>query len=235
MPERYSISNRKNSEGPSKLQKPGRVKLYTASTSTANLPLIIGGVVVVVVSNLATFLLTFGVMQSQLSKLQDENKKLITELDNYKKTYGSVQVQKPDEPNNKNAPTTNIQVPKSIADAAKKATESRNSADIKPSLAPTVTVVIAGSSITTQTADQAANSLEFLNDARGPWNWSPTQQQLNQLRSGPYAQYFGDNTIIGVSANGYAVSYTVSGEGKITDIFISPSILDAGANAQGSE
>jgi hypothetical protein len=77
--------------------------------------------------------------------------------------------------------------------------------------------------------------LVFLNDARGPWNWSPTQQQLNQLRSGPYAQYFGDNTVIGVSANGYVVSYTVNREGKITDIFISPSILDAGTSAQGSE
>lgn len=238
MPQRYSITNRKDSEGPSKLQKSGSNKeqLHTASVTTSkNMPLIVGAISVLAVTNIATFALTFGVMQSQISKLRDNNKNLLAELDNYKKTYGSSQVKPKDEPNKNNAPVTNITVPKSTADAAKLATDTRNSIDIKPVLAPTVTVTIAGSSTTTQPAEQAANSLAFLNDARGPWNWNPSQQQLDQLRTGPYAQYFGDNTIIGVSANGYAVSYTVNAQGQITAIFITPSIPAASSGSQLSE
>lgn len=235
MPQRYSITNRKDGEGPSKLQKPTQAKLHTSTASKLNLPLIAGVVALLVVSNILTFSLTFGVMQSQISKLHEENKRLTSELDNYKKTYGSSEVRQSEQANPSNAPTTNIQVPKSVADAAKRATEAKASTDLKPLLAPTVTVVIAGSSATNQPAEQAANSLAFLNDARGPWNWNPTQQQLDQLRSGPYAQYFGDNTIIGVSANGYAISYTVNDQGQITTIFITPSISDASSGSQTSE
>ena len=235
MPQRYSITNRKDSEGPSKLQKPSKARLNTAPASASNLPLIIIGVAVVVISNIATFALTFGVMQNQIAKLKEENKKLSTELDNYKNTYGSSHVQTNDGTNKSNAPTTNIPVPGSTSDAAKKATETLNSSVLKPVLAPSVTVVIAGSSTSTQPAEQAANTLAFLNDARGPWNWNPSQQQLDQLRSGPYAQYFGDNTIIGVSANGYAVSYTVNSQGQIETIFITPTIAAASSGDQLSE
>lgn len=235
MPKRYSISNRKDSDGPSKLDKPGKQRLHTATVATSTNPLLLViGVGVVVATNILTFILTFGVMQSQIVRLQNENKKLIAEIENYKKTYGSTRVERADGQNQNNSPTTNIPVPKQTAETAQKATENRSSIEIRPLLAPTVTVTIAGSSSSSQPAEQAANSMSFLNDARGPWNWNPTQQQLNQLRSGPYAQYFGDNTIIGVSANGYAVSYTVNSQGQITNIFISPSILDA-TGGSGSE
>lgn len=236
MTQRYSITNRKDSEGPSKLQKPGGEKVHATSAAkpSTGTTLIIVAAVIVVATNFITFGVTFGILRTQIAKLQEENNKLNAELDNYKKTYGSSQVQTNSEPSS-SAPTTNIPVPSSTADVAKKATESLNSATLKLVLAPSVTVVVAGSTTTNQPAEQAANSLAFLTDARGPWNWNPTQQQLDQLRTGPYAQYFGDNTIIGVSSNGYAVSYTVNAQGQIESIFITPSISDASSGDQLSE
>jgi len=101
---------------------------------------------------------------------------------------------------------------------------SGNTAALEGYMAGSVNVVIAGSEKTgAETAAKAVSDLSYLNSGTAPWNFSLSTATLNSYAKGSYKQYFGANTIVGQSANGYTVSFGVNGNGKIDTVFMSAS------------
>lgn len=247
MPERYSISSRKdNKEKPKSPQGGAKSKLYGGTGGTSTLVWVGVAIAAVLVTNIAAVLVTIVIYTGQINTLNKQIKDLQTQLDNYKKAFGDINnAKKTAQTNVKTAPTTGIPVSANAKNGVQTAINAytasggTNSGALQsgfgPLLAPTVTVIIAGSGSSQQSAQEALNTLNYLKGANGTWNWNLTPEQLAPYQSGPYAQYFGDNTIVGQSSNGYVVSFTVNSSGQITQIFISPTIQDASSNGQITE
>lgn len=246
MPERYSISSRKEDKTKQKSSASSKSKLYNGGTGTSTLVWVGVAVGAVLATNIATVLITVVVYTGQINSLNKQIKDLQSQLDNYKKAFGdTINPQKTAQTNKKTAPATGIPVSANVKAGVQTALNTytasggANSGALQsgfgPLLAPTVTVIIAGSSSSQQSAQQALDTLNYLKGANGTWNWNLSPEQLAQYQSGPYAQYFGDNTVVGQSSNGYVVSFTVNSSGQITQIFISPTTQDATSNGQITE
>ncbi len=244
MAERYSISNRKadNNQKGHLPPKQDKDKLYSSSSlSTGNVILI--AVIALVVTNVVTVLITTVIYRSQINHLNQEISDLKYQLEQYKKTYG--ELGKNSTRNKATAPETGITVPSSTQQAIQNALnaylasggndQTALQAALSGSLNQSVIFAAAGSSATQQTLAQAIASLNYLKGANGAWNWNLSPDQLNQYRSGPYAQYFGDNAIIGQTTNGYVASFTVDSTGKVTQIFVSSNTSEPAAPTGGTE
>lgn len=239
MPERYSISSRKdNKEKPKSPQGAAKSSLYGGGAGTSTLVWVGVAIAAVLISNIAAVLITIVIYTGQINTLNKQIKDLQSQLDAYKKAFGdTINPQKTAQTNKKSSPTTGIPVSASAKNSVQTAINAytasggTNSGALQsgfgPLLAPTVTVIIAGSGSSQQSAQEALNTLNYLKGANGTWNWNLTPEQLAPYQSGPYAQYFGDNTIVGQSSNGYIVSFTLDSAGQITQIFISPTPQDA--------
>lgn len=247
MPERYSISSRKDDKTKQKTSSASpKSKLYGGGTGTSTWVWVGVAIGAVLVSNIAAVLITAVVYTGQVNSLNKQIKELQAQLDAYKKAFGdTTNPQKTAQTNVKSAPKTGIPVAANVKTGVQSALNTytasggSNSGALQsgfgPLLAPTVTVIIAGSGSSQQSAQQALDTLNYLKGANGTWNWNLTPEQLAAYQSGPYAQYFGDNTIVGQSSNGYVVSFTVDSSGQITQIFISPTPQDASSNGQITE
>ncbi len=245
MAERYSISNRKNANNKnhSASQKSSsKERLYDTSTLSSNTVVIIAAIILVV-TNITTLTITSLVYRAQINHLNQEVKDLQNKLDLYKKSFGDIGNTSSDA-NKQTGLKTGIPIPantqKSVQDAlnAYIASGGKDPAvlnDLKSKLNSSLTFAIAGSSTTQQTLAQAIASLGYLSGANGTWNWNIPQSQLAQYQAGQYAQYFGDNAIVGQSSNGYVVSLTVDSNGNVTQIFVSSSVAAASVGAEGSE
>jgi hypothetical protein len=96
-----------------------------------------------------------------------------------------------------------------------------NTAALEGYMANPVTVVLAASEFGgPRTPTQAIGDLNYLSSATSPWNFNLSLPVLNAYKAGSYSQYFGDNTIVGKSANDYVVSFAINDNGKISVIFI---------------
>lgn len=247
MPERYSISSRKDDKTKQKASSAGpKSKLYNSGAGTSTLVWVGVAIGAVLATNIVAVLITVVVYTGQVNSLNKQIKDLQAQLDAYKKAFGdTINPQKTAQTNQKTAPTTGIPVPANVKAGVQTALNTytasggANSGALQsgfgPLLAPTVTVIIAGSGSSQQSAQQALDTLNYLKGANGTWNWNLTPEQLAQYQSGPYAQYFGDNTIVGQSSNGYVVSFTVDSTGQITQIFISPTTQDASSSGKITE
>ncbi len=245
MAERYSISNRKednNQKGHLPPAKSNKEKLYASSSlSTSNI--ILFAVIALVVTNVITVLITAFIYRSQINHLNQEINDLKYQLEQYKKAYG--ELGKNTTRNKTTAPETGISVPSNTQQAIQNALnaylasggndQAALQAALAGSLNQNVVFAVAGSSATQQTLTQAIASLNYLKGANGAWNWNLSPEQLNQYRSGPYAQYFGDNAIIGQTTNGYVASFTVDSNGKVTQIFVSSTTSEPAAATGGTE
>lgn len=112
-----------------------------------------------------------------------------------------------------------------ISDALKENTaaaiESQNTAALEGYMEASVTVVFAASEKGgAETPTQAIQDLDYLQSATSPWDFKLTAAVLTTYKNGFYGKYFGDNTIVGKSANDYVVSFGVSSNGKINSIFV---------------
>lgn len=245
MAERYSISNRKSDDNHKSHVAPGKQakeKAYTSSTlSTGNL--IIVAAIILVVTNVITLSITVLIYRSQISHLNQEINDLKNQLEQYKKTYG--ELGKNSSRNKTTAPETGITVPNNTQQSVQNALnaylasggtdQAALQAALAGSLNQNVIFAVAGSSASQQTLAQAIASLNYLKGANGAWNWNLSPEQLNQYRTGPYAQYFGDNAIIGQTTNGYVASFTVDSTGKVTQIFVSSTTSEPAASTGGTE
>lgn len=221
MPERYTLSNRKDDDA-----KPSPAK---ASSQQANgvlgLPAvpvyfwIILGVVIILITNVVTYFITANLYGKKLSDANAKSSELEQKLAEAENNPGSA---------NSNSPgSTDIMIPQNTRNKLQAIMDSKKYQDLLNSLGENITVVVAGSSTTQQNRQQAIASLGFFNSATGQWNWNLSASQLQQLQQGSNAQYFGSNAIVGQTTDGYIVSLVVNESGQVVTILMSPTTQEA--------
>ena len=215
MAQRYSISSRPD-EAAQKRKKAEPDKESKRGLIWA--VLIIFGVFA---TGLATVLVV--VVLYSNNNLKKENTSLKQQIEDLKKKNQEMSTQST---NSSTTPSTGIAVSKSTSDTVQNAVASKNYASLSSLFANSVKVTKAGSSTTTQTAAGAVASLSYLNGSVNPWNWDPSASTLGQYQSGPYGQYFADNTVVGTSSNGYVASFGVNSSGQIDTVFMSNNTTD---------
>ncbi len=230
MPERYTLSNRhddkpKESKPKSKLQKKSGP---ITSTTTPSSVWIILAVLVLVISNTATYFITSALINKKLVEVQhkaDDLARKLTEND----------PSNPSSQNSKNPGSVSSNVSADTKTKVQESVNGSNYQNLASLLGESVNVIVAGSGSSLQSAQQAIESLNYLNGSSGAWNWNLTPEQLAQYQQGNNAQYFGSNAVVGQSANGYVVSIVVNESGQVTTIFMSPTPEDAGATPATGE
>lgn len=226
MPERYTLSNRKDDKDKSKDQKSKSSK----QGSTPGLPEIpvyfwvVLAVVIVLATNAVTYFVTANIYSKKLSDSLKKSDELAKQLKDAQHNTNS---------NAKSPGSNDSSVAGSTKTTLQAIIDAKKYQDLLASLSDNVTVVVAGSSTTQQTRQQAITSLGFLNNSTGQWNWNLTASQLQQLQQGANAQYFGSNAVVGISSDGYVVSLVVNDAGQVTAVFMSPTTQDATPPATG--
>jgi hypothetical protein len=230
MPERYTLSNRhddkpKDSKSKSKLQnKSGSI----TSSSIPSSVWIILAVLVLVISNTATYFITSALINKKLVEVQRKADDLTRKLSENDPSNPSSQ-------NSKNPGSVSSNVSADTKTKVQESVNGSNYQNLASLLGESVNVIVAGSGSSLQSAQQAIESLNYLNGSSGAWNWNLTPEQLAQYQQGNNAQYFGSNAVVGQSANGYVVSIVVNESGQVTTIFMSPTPEDAGATPATGE
>lgn len=231
MSERYTLSNRNKDNPKSQNPKSTSAKAGSAMGLPSIPPLywVLLGVIVIVITNVATYFITTAVLGKKLSDAQAKS----TELQ-HKLSQTETDLSKANGANANSPGTSTNPVAQDTKSKIQAIIDSKNYQSLLGLLGQDVTVSLAGSSTTQQTPQQVINSLGSLNGATGVWNWNLTSDQLKQLQQGGNAQYFGSNTVVGQSTNGYIVSVTINENGQITAVLISPSIQDASPTPSSS-
>ena len=108
-----------------------------------------------------------------------------------------------------------------LKDNTAAAIESQNTAALEGYMADSVTVVIAASEKGgAESATLAVKDLDYLKAGTSPWDFNLPVANLTAYKNGDYKQYFGTNTIVGKSANGYVVAFGINNAGKIDTVFM---------------
>lgn len=235
MPERYTLSNRHADK--SKNNKPkGSNKKDISVLGSPSLPAsfwIVLVIMLLIISNIATYFISTSLINKKLTETQKKAEQLQDKLTNAENDPSN-----PNSPNYKSPGAITNTVPDDTKNKVQSAVNGSKYQDLSALLGENVTVVVAGSGSSVQSAQQAIESLNYLNGSSGGWNWNLSPEQLAQLQQGNNAQYFGGNAVVGQSANGYIVSIIVGENGQVTTIFMSPTPQDAGVppvTGEGSE
>jgi hypothetical protein len=102
------------------------------------------------------------------------------------------------------------------------AIESGNSAALAQDLADTVDLILAGSECCGPVSKQEAlDGLAYVGPGSGAsWNFSPDVTTLDALRAGENAEFFPPNAIVGISSNGYLLSFVPGPDQLVARILI---------------
>lgn len=101
------------------------------------------------------------------------------------------------------------------------AIESHNYAALAPSMAATVSVIIAASEgVGDRTPDQAVTDMAYLNGGAAPWNFALPAATIAAWEAGFYTNYFDANTVVGKAADGMVVAIDFNDCGKINKVFM---------------
>lgn len=234
MPERYTLSNRhedksKSSKSKSKSQGNGTSSVLGQPNLPASFWVVIV-VVLVIVSNVVTYFVTTSFVNKKATEAQQRVDDLQNQLSDAQNDPSN-----PNSPNSKNPGSASNTVPTDTRNKVQDAVSNNKYQDLSNLLNGNVTVVIGGTGSSVQSAQQAIESLNYLNGSSGSWNWNLTPEQLAQLQQGSNAQYFGNNAVVGQSENGYVVSIIVNENGQVDTIFMAPTPQDAGVSTATSE
>ena len=234
MPERYKLSNRhEDSPKSSKSKSKSNGKNSISVLGNPSLPTsfwVVLVVVLLIISNLITYFVTTSMISKRASDTQKELKQLQEEITDLKNDPTN-----PNSPNYKDPGSVANTVPIDTKNKVQDAVGSSKYQDLASLLSGSVTVVTGGSGSAVQSAQQAIESLNYLNGSSGGWNWNLSAEQLAQLQQGSSAQYFGENAVVGISNNGYVVSIIVNENGQVDTIFMAPTPQDAGITAVSGE
>ena len=145
-------------------------------------------------------------------KAQDEQiQKLQKQVDELKK-QGVTKTDKP---------TTTTKTVDEVVAQIVKDVPAKNYAGLSDYMADTVKVVIAASEYQPSvTKAQAIVDMEYLNGGVSPWDFDPTDAELNSYKAGDYKTYLNSAGIFGVASNGYFVAFTLNGSNQISQIFM---------------
>lgn len=230
MPERYTLSNR-HDDKPKDTRSKSKSKNKNGLDSSSSIPSsiwIVLAISVLIISNAATYFVTSMLANRKLVEVQNK-------ADDLQKQLSENDPSNPNSQNSKNPGSVSSDVSADTKAKVQEAVGSNNYQSLASLLNGNVNVIKAGSGSSTQSVQQAIESLNYLNGSSGAWNWSLTPEQLAQYQQGNNAQYFGSNAIVGQSANGYVVSIVVDDNGQVTTIFMSPTPQDAGASPTAGE
>lgn len=234
MPERYTLSNRHDDKSRSPKSKSKSPNNSSSSViGQPSLPAsfwIVICIVAIVVSNIITYFVTTTILNKKASEAQQQVDNLQKQLVDAKNDPSN-----PNSPNSKNPGSASSSVPTDTRNKVQDAVSNNQYQDLSNLLSGNVTVVIGGTGSSVQSAQQAIESLNYLNGSSGSWNWNLTPEQLAQLQQGSNAQYFGNNAVVGQSENGYVVSIIVNENGQVETIFMAPTPQDAGASSTTGE
>lgn len=206
----------------------GNVSTTKKKMNTKLVLAITGSVILFVGACLAIYLY----QESRIAKLNDEHKAATTQLEKEKAelkdklaaTKSGTATE--DEEKAKNEDTNTDSKPtESTASAVENihdAVTSRNYAALGSRMTSQVEVAIAATEFGgTKTIAQAIESMNYLNSATGEWSFSIPMSVLTDWHSGYYASYLPtDGGVIGLSSDGYVVTFTLNSENKITRIFM---------------
>lgn len=117
---------------------------------------------------------------------------------------------------------TQVIVSQSTKDTIAAAIRSKNTAALAGYMTSSVRVAVAGSDKTgAETAAQAVNDLDFLNNATGAWNFTLSAATLNTFKTGAYEAYFSATSYVGEADSGQVGSFDFDACGKINSVFMS--------------
>lgn len=104
------------------------------------------------------------------------------------------------------------------------AVNSSDYATLEEHMSDPVTVILAASEAHgPQTPAEALISLEYLDNATGPWDFDLPPATVASYRGMAYGSYFPVGALVGKSTDNYVVSFTFNSSGQISGIFMSPS------------
>lgn len=153
----------------------------------------------------------------QAEKQAKEDGKQIAELLQQVSRAASEASEADEEDTDEGAEQTAASIKENIAAAI----SSGNTAALEGYMASKVRVIIAASEgVGDRTPAQAVSDLEYLEDAKDPWNFNLAESTLNEYATGGYAQYFPIGAVVGRSDDDKVVSFTFDGAGKINGIFM---------------
>jgi len=181
------------------------------------IPILVAAIVV-----LAIVAAYFGWQYKQLS---DDKKQIQSQIDNLNKQLTSAKESTKTSASPTPTPTTKVVISQALLENVPAAINTMNTAALEGYMAPSVNVILAASEgIGPQTPAQAVKALDYLNSATDPWNFSLPAATLTTYKNNQYyGKYFGDNTIVGKSANGYVVAFGINSSGKIDTVFMAVS------------
>lgn len=104
------------------------------------------------------------------------------------------------------------------------ALESGNTAALEQDFGSTVQVILASSECCgTISAAEALDAMSYVGPGSGAtWNFTPDEATLASLRAGDYPDFFPDTAIVGLSSDGYLLSFVPGPDGLIARMLISP-------------
>jgi hypothetical protein len=93
---------------------------------------------------------------------------------------------------------------------------------LNPYLGNPIEVAIAATEFDeNRSPSSAVSDLDYINGTTG-WVWNLDEDTLTSYRAGPYAKWFPENAIVGMSDEKYVVSFTITKD-QITKIFMTSS------------
>ena len=109
-----------------------------------------------------------------------------------------------------------------LVNEVKAALDAGNPAGLAPLFARSVDYAIAasGSFGTISGAKAAPLVADYLSNAHGPWNFTPSARAVEVYRHGPYARYLHDDQFFGTSREGRFIAIRVNRAGKIDQVFL---------------
>lgn len=121
-------------------------------------------------------------------------------------------------PTPSSAPQTSTNVV--IKDKIIAAVNSKAYADLKPLMFPQVVVVLQATECCgSMPAQKAIEQLSYIKDATAPWNFDDTNATIVAIKKANPENY--GNSVLGISANNYVVSFQTNFEGQISKISMS--------------
>jgi hypothetical protein len=149
-----------------------------------------------------------GVLQNQLKDIQDQ-------LGSFEDWFGDFDITATPTPTA--TPTISADLAENIAAAI----DTMNTAALEGYMADSVYVVYGASEYAgARTPTEAVADLDYLANAIGAWDFNLPQATLDAYEAGFYANYFGNDCVVGQSSDNYVVSFRIDADGHIDQVFI---------------
>lgn len=195
-------------------------KVELPKTKTNILPIVMAAAIGLLAISTAYFAWSYAkkaddnkLLQTQISDLSDDIDDLKNDLARAKKSTKATPT-----------PTATPVITEDLVETIDDSITTMNTAALQGYMASSIMVVMAATEFgESRTPTQAISDLNYLSSATAPWDFDLPSTTLDGFKAGFYSQYFGDNTVVGQSSDGYVVSFGINDDGEIDAIFMAVS------------